>query len=159
MEITQHLVKCEGSTYCFDGLQTAAEVCKIQFIISGILLILSVKYLATCKFDNGIFRLWIKLSLCWTCLMTYLGGLSKMEGNHRKYVNGNMFQFTNILKCEEKFPLCRFLPLTSPLSPAPLLLLPNPGLRGGKGGFGSLLRAIGAQVEQLQSGKMKRIHV
>ena len=60
--------------------------------------------------------------------------------------------------CEEKFPLCRFLPLTSPLSPAPLLLLPNPGLRGGKGGFGSLLRAIGAQVEHLQSGKMKRIH-
>ena len=90
--------------------------------------------------------------------MTYLGGLSKMEGNHRKYVNGIMFQFTNILKCEEKFPLCRFLPLTSPLSPAPLLLLPNPGLRGGKGGFGSLLRAIGAQVEHLQSGKMKRIH-
>ena len=41
----------------------------------------------------------------------------------------------------------RFLPLDSPLAPEPLLLLPNPGLRGGKGGFGSLLRAIGAQVK------------
>jgi len=30
---------------------------------------------------------------------------------------------------------------------APLLLLPHSGLPGGKGGFGSLLRAIGAQIE------------
>ena len=52
----------------------------------------------------------------------------------------------SVLKCQEQPSLCRFLPLTSPLSSAPLLLLPNPGLRGGKGGFGSLLRAIGAQV-------------
>ena len=49
-------------------------------------------------------------------------------------------------KCQEQLSFCRFLPLASPLSSAPLLLLPNPGLRGGKGGFGSLLRAIGAQV-------------
>ena len=27
MVIAQHLVKCEGSTYCIDGLHTAAEVC------------------------------------------------------------------------------------------------------------------------------------
>ena len=52
----------------------------------------------------------------------------------------------SVLKCQEQLSFCRFLPLTSPLSSAPLLLLPNPGLRGGKGGFGSLLRAIGAQV-------------
>ena len=40
----------------------------------------------------------------------------------------------------------RFLPLASPLSPAPLILLPCHGLKGGKGGFGNMLRAIGAQV-------------
>jgi len=89
MEITQHLVKCEGSTYCFDGLQTAAEaVDKVKSLLG------------------------LPDDLPW-----------------RAEQNG------------------RFLPLISPLSPAPLLLLPNPGLRGGKGGFGSLLRAIGAQIE------------
>ena len=41
----------------------------------------------------------------------------------------------------------RFQPLAAPLSPSPLLLLPCPGLRGGKGGFGAQLRAIGAQIE------------
>ena len=66
-----------------------------------------------------------------------------MEGNQRKCFE-NM-----LLRNRYQKVLLRFLPLTSPLSPAPLLLLPNPGLRGGKGGFGSLLRAIGAQVEHL----------
>ena len=47
---------------------------------------------------------------------------------------------------ELKFLIFRFLPLTSPLSPAPLILLPCHGLKGGKGGFGNMLRAIGAQV-------------
>lgn len=41
----------------------------------------------------------------------------------------------------------RFQALAAPLTPSPLLLLPCPGLRGGKGGFGAQLRAIGAQIE------------
>lgn len=42
----------------------------------------------------------------------------------------------------------RYLSPLAPLqSPSPLHLLLDPGLRGGKGGFGSLLRAIGAQIE------------
>jgi len=83
------LVKCEGSTYCIDGLHTAAEaVDKVKLLLG------------------------LPDDLPW-----------------RAEQNG------------------RFLPLTAPLSPAPLLLLPNPGLKGGKGGFGSLLRAIGAQIE------------
>ena len=69
--------------------------------------------------------------------MTYLGRHSKMEGETIKLLL-NPFVISGLF---------RFLPLASPLSPGPLLLLPNPGLRGGKGGFGSLLRAIGAQVE------------
>ena len=46
----------------------------------------------------------------------------------------------------ESTVVSRFLPLASPLSPAPLILLPCHGLKGGKGGFGNMLRAIGAQV-------------
>jgi len=87
--VVQHFVKCEGSTYCMENLQTAAQaVEKVKFLLG------------------------LPDEIPW-----------------RAEQNG------------------RFLPLDSPLAPEPLLLLPNPGLRGGKGGFGSLLRAIGAQIE------------
>ena len=40
----------------------------------------------------------------------------------------------------------RLLSPSSGLSPSPLLLVPSPGLRGGKGGLGSQLKAIGIKV-------------
>ena len=42
--------------------------------------------------------------------------------------------------------LLRLLSPSSGLSPSPLLLVPSPGLRGGKGGLGSQLKAIGIKV-------------
>merc|ERR1712013_280847 len=87
--VVQHFVKCEGSTYCMENLQTAAQaVEKVKFLLG------------------------LPDEIPW-----------------RAEQNG------------------RFLPLDSPLAPEPLLLLPAGGLLGGKGGFGSLLRAIGAQIE------------
>ena len=40
----------------------------------------------------------------------------------------------------------KLLSLSSGLSPSPLLLVPSPGLRGGKGGLGCQLKAIGIKV-------------
>jgi len=85
----QHLVRCEGRTYCLDGLATAGQAVEEMSRLLG--------------------------------LPDHLPWRAEQDG--------------------------RFQALSSPLSPSPLLLLPCPGLRGGKGGFGSLLRAIGAQIE------------
>ena len=41
----------------------------------------------------------------------------------------------------------KLLSISSGLSPFPLLLVPSPGLRGGKGGLGSQLKAIGIKMD------------
>ena len=90
-ELGQHLVTCEGITYCMEGISTVEQATERIAALLGL------------PVSNQL--------------------------NWRAEQNGKL------------------LSLSSGLSPSPLLLVPSPGLRGGKGGLGSQLKAIGIKMD------------
>ena len=56
-------------------------------------------------------------------------------------------------------PMPRLLTPTSVLTSSSLLLVPSPGLKGGKGGLGSQLKAIGIKVNLGEKIQFDKNHV
>ena len=109
--VVQHFVKCEGSTYCMENLQTAAQVLCLKYTLftsfgwQTNLLICSIANKKIYNEDTGnltthmdpilkqvpvvtlpysqfaLFRLWEKWNSYWACRTGYLGRLSKMAGD------------------------------------------------------------------------------